>query len=347
MTLLLKKRKERMEKLKSPKTYLLFDSANTFFRARHVVRGDDVETKLGLALHICMNSIKKCYERFKADHVVFCFEGRSWRKDFYTQYKANRKETRDAMTPAEQEADKLFWETFDEFKNFVTEKTNCTVLQHPELEADDLIAGWTQSPPNDKHIIVSSDTDFYQLLSENVSQYNGITDIFANTQGFVDDKDNPVIDKKTKEPKLPPDPKWLLFEKCMRGDSSDNVFSAYPKVRKNKLLEAFNDRENQGFNWNNLMLSRWVDHNGRERIVKDEYAINQQLIDLTMQPDDIKVKIAETIANATDQAKAVGNVGIHLMKFCSKHDLVRIRDNVKFYAEPFNARFYQDQAVAG
>ena len=49
----------------------------------------------------------------------------------------------------------------------------------------------------------------------------------------------------------------------------------------------------------------------------------------------------------TDQAKAVGNVGIHLMKFCSKHDLVRIRDNVKFYAEPFNARFYQDQAVAG
>ena len=66
-----------------------------------------------------MNTVKKCWERFGADHVVFCFEGRSWRKDFYTQYKANRKETRDAMTPAEQEADKLFWETFDEFKNFV------------------------------------------------------------------------------------------------------------------------------------------------------------------------------------------------------------------------------------
>ena len=32
-----------------------------------------------------------------------------------------------------------------EFKNFVGEKTNCTVLQHPELEADDLIAGWIQS----------------------------------------------------------------------------------------------------------------------------------------------------------------------------------------------------------
>ena len=53
-----------MAKLKSPKTFLLIDSANTFFRARHVVRGDDVETKLGLALHIMMNYVKKCYDRF-------------------------------------------------------------------------------------------------------------------------------------------------------------------------------------------------------------------------------------------------------------------------------------------
>ncbi len=334
-----------MEKQKSPKTFLIFDTANTFFRARHVVRGDDVETKLGLALHICMNSVKKCYERFKADHVVFCFEGRSWRKDFYTPYKANRKLTRDAMTQAEQDADKLFWETFDEFKNFVSDKTNCTVLQHSELEADDLIAGWTQQHPDDKHIIVSSDTDFYQLLSDNVSQYNGITDVYANTNGFFDEKDEPIIDKKTKEPKGAPDPKWLLFEKCMRGDSADNVFSAFPKVRKNKLLEAYADRNNQGFVWNNVMLSRWVDHNGVERIVKDEYARNQQLIDLTMQPNDVKIKITETIANAKNTNKAISNVGVYLLKFCSKHDLVRISDNVKFYAEPFNARFNQDQAI--
>ena len=130
----------------------------------------------------------------------------------------------------------------------------------------------------------------------------------------------------------------------MRGDSSDNVFSAFPKVRKNKLLEAYADRSNQGFVWNNVMLSRWVDHNGDERIVKDEYARNQQLIDLTMQPNDVKIKITETITNAKSTSKAVSNVGIYLLKFCSKHDLVRIRDNVKFYAEPFNARFDQDQA---
>ena len=154
-----------------------------------------------------------------------------------------------------------------------------------------------------------------------------------------------VIDKKTKEPKLPPDPEWLLFEKCMRGDSSDNVFSAYPKVRTNKLKEAFEDRKNQGFVWNNLMLSRWVDHNGNERVVKDEYAINEQLIDLTKQPDEVKINIAGTIADAVDKNKSINNVGIHLLKFCSKHDLVRIRDNVKFYAEPFNARFNQNETI--
>jgi hypothetical protein len=93
------------------------------------------------------------------------------------------------------------------------------------------------------------------------------------------------------------------------------------------------------------MLSRWVDHNGKERIVRDEYAINQQLIDLTMQPDDIKNKIFDTINETTTIQKEVANVGIHLLKFCSKHDLIRIRDNVKFYAEPFNARFNKNEAI--
>ena len=65
----------------------------------------------------------------------------------------------------------------------------------------------------------------------------------------------------------------------MRGDSADNVFSAYPKVRKNKLEEAFADRENQGFVWNNLMLQRWTDHNGVEHRVKECYERNKKLID--------------------------------------------------------------------
>jgi hypothetical protein len=38
-------------------TYILVDTANTFFRARHVINGD-ADIKLGMAFHITLNSIK-------------------------------------------------------------------------------------------------------------------------------------------------------------------------------------------------------------------------------------------------------------------------------------------------
>ena len=110
-------------------------------------------------------------------------------------------------------------------------------------------------------------------------------------------------DKKTGEVKLPPNPEWLLFEKCMRGDSTDNVFSPYPKVRKNKLEEAFADRENQGFVWNNLMLQRWTDHNGVEHRVKECYERNKKLIDPTQQPEEIKTKVFAEILQAQNPKK--------------------------------------------
>ena len=100
-------------------TYILVDTANMFFRARHVVRGDSIETKIGMAYHIMFASILKSYKDFNGSHVVFCLEGRSWRKDVYEPYKANRKVARDALTPKEQEEDQAFWKAFDELKEFL------------------------------------------------------------------------------------------------------------------------------------------------------------------------------------------------------------------------------------
>jgi hypothetical protein len=318
-------------------TYILVDTANTFFRARHVIKGD-ADTKLGMAFHITLNSIRKAWQDFKGTHVVFCLEGRSWRKDYYEPYKRNRSDARAALTPKEQEEDQLFWESFDKFKEFITEKTNCTVLQHPRLEADDLIAGWIQSHPNDEHVIISTDSDFVQLISKNVSQYNGVLEHHITHEGIFDKKGNRVLDNKTKEPKTIPNPQWLLFEKCIRGDSSDNVFSAFPKVRKNKLEEAFKDKDSKGFAWNNLMLQRWVDHNGQEHRVLEDYERNRQLIDLTQQPTDIKEIIKDTVkSNAAP--KNVSQVGIRLLKFCNLYDLQRISDQIQSYADPLNAKY--------
>ena len=328
-------------------TYILVDTANTFFRARHVIRGD-ADIKLGMAMHITFNSIKKAWQDFGGSHVVFCLEGRSWRKDFYEPYKRNRSEARAALTQKEQEEDALFWETFDKFKEFIETKTNCTVLRHPQLEADDLIAGFIQTHPKDNHVIVSTDSDFYQLIAPNVSQYNGVQEHHITHEGIFDKKGKLVVDKKTKEPLEAPNPEWLLFEKCMRGDTSDNVFSAYPGVRtkgtKNKvgLTEAFEDRKAKGFAWNNLMLQRWTDHNGVEHRVLDDYFRNVKLCDLSAQPDEIRSIIKETITLGT-VPKTVDQVGIKLLKFCNLYDLNKIADSIQMYAEPFQAKYPETQ----
>ncbi len=327
-------------------TYILVDTANTFFRARHVIRGD-LDTKIGMALHITLNSVKKAWNDFEADHVVFCLEGRSWRKDYYEPYKRNRTEARDALTEAQQEEDKVFWEIFDEFKDFIGTKTNCTMMQHPQLEADDLIAGWIHAHPKDNHVIISTDGDFAQLIAPNVKQYNGVSNTIITHEGYFDDKKRkPVIDKKTGEPKPAPNPEFMLFEKCMRGDTSDNVFSAYPGVRKkgtkNKvgLIEAFADKDTKGYNWNNMMLQRWVDHDGNEHRVLDDYNRNVTLCDLTAQPSDIR-KILDDVIEKHMIAKDISQVGMRLMKFCAKWDMQRVADQATHFAEPLNARYPQ------
>jgi 5'-3' exonuclease len=325
-------------------TYILVDSLNMFYRARHVVRGDDIETKIGMAYHIMFSAVNKAWKDFNGSHVVFCFEGRSWRKDHYEPYKRNRKEARDALSPREQEEDRAYFEAFDELKTFIEKRTNCTVLQHPTCEADDFIARFIQNHPNDEHVIISSDSDFYQLLANNVSQYNGITNQHIRLDGVYDDKGKPVVDKKTKEHKVVGDPEWLLFEKCIRGDTSDNIFSAYPGARKkgtkNKvgLLEAFEDKNDKGFNWNNFMLQKWVDHEGVEHRVLDDYQRNRELIDLTAQPTEIKSVLDETIVNQV-QRVPVSGVGIHFMKFCGKHDLQRVSAQAEAHAEYLNAAY--------
>ena len=111
-------------------THIIIDTANMFFRARHVVKGD-LDTKVGMSMHIFLNSIKKCVNDFDGTHVVLCLEGRSWRKDVYEPYKKNRKAVRDALTPKEVEEDKVFWEAFDDLNTFLKDRTNCTVLRHP------------------------------------------------------------------------------------------------------------------------------------------------------------------------------------------------------------------------
>jgi 5'-3' exonuclease len=326
------------------KNFILVDSLNMFFRAKHVGNGKDIDMRVGMAMHIMFNSVKKAWKDFDGSHVIFCLEGRSWRKDFYTPYKANRKVTRDKRSPREMEDDELFFEAYNDFVEYLDTKSNCSVIRQPNAEADDLIATWIQQHPEDNHIIISTDSDFYQLLAPNVIQFNGTTDQIVSLEGFKSAKTGEyVIDKKTGEPKKAIDPEFVLFEKCVRGDSSDNVFSAYPGARlkgsKNKtgITEAYKDRVTGGFDYNNFMLQRWVDHEEQEHRVVDDFERNRILIDLTAQPDEVKAECKARIDEAVSK-EPVSQVGIHFMKFCSKWNLQRMSNTPNDYAEFLNGQ---------
>ena len=320
-------------------TYILVDTQNMFFRARHVAgRASSLDEKIGLAFHIMFNSVKKAHNMFNGGHVVFCMEGRSWRKDEYAPYKKNRKVVADKRSAREKEEDEFWWEAYDDFLKFVTEQTNCTAIRSPNAEADDIIALWIEAHKDDKNIIVSTDSDFYQLINPNVSLYNGVTNQIITVNGFYDEKDRPVIDKKTGQPKTAPNPEWLLFEKCIRGDSSDNVFTAFPKARTTKIKEAFDDRNNQGFTWNNFMLNRWTDHEGNEQRVKDCYERNKKLIDLSQQPENIRIEVLENIVRAQN-SKKLDQVGVRFMKFCNRYGLTRLSEHPTDHAKYLNQAY--------
>ena len=310
-------------------TFILVDSFNMYHRAKHVaMRGANIDMKIGMAYHIMLSSVKLCYNKFNADHAVFCLEGRSWRKDFYEPYKKNRQVARMAKSTREQEEDQIMFQSYDDMVNFLNDKTNVTMLQNPEAEADDMIALFIAAHPNDNHIIISSDSDYFQLITDNVTMYDGVQNRIITKDGFFKDDKNmtPIKEKKTGEIKEKVHPEWALFEKCVRGDTSDNIFSAYPGCRKkgtkNKIgmIEAFNDRTTGGFNWNNFMLQRWTDHNGEEHTVRDDFERNVKLVDLTAQPMDLKVKFIETIAENSIPKSKTG-VGMNFLKFCGIHDL--------------------------
>jgi 5'-3' exonuclease len=316
-----------------------------FFRARHQAhRAADTWTKLGFALHLTIMSANKVARDLGCDHVVFALEGRSWRKDHYKPYKANRAEARGAMTETEAEEDKLFWETYDELTKYLSTRTNCSVIRCATAEADDVIARWIALHPQDQHTIVSTDSDFVQLVAPNVQLYNGVNDHLFSVDGVRDGKgkslsfeikSNSKIKVNKHDPKfvLPKDyQKWVLFLKCMRGDPGDNVFSAYPGVRIKGtkkavgLTEAFEDRNKKGYAWNNLMLQRWTDHNKKELRVLDEYERNCTLIDLTAQPQEIKDVVDAAIREQISH-KDVGMVGAQFLKFCGKYELTKLSDH--------------------
>ena len=348
--------------------YLIVDIANQL-NCNSFVRAEPELVPVA-AITITMNNIVKLFDQYKCNHVVICCEGGSWRKIIYPEYKANRTVKKLLQTEKEKETSRFFFDETDKFINFIQEKTNATVLKAPGVEGDDFVARWIDTHPNDEHIILSNDSDFIQLLSDNVEIYNP-SDKYLLSKNFALDDDGSIayveriiteekngvkVKMKKSFPVSVPNPEYELFKKCIRGDSGDNIMSAYPrcseKGTKNKIgiIGAFEDRHDKGIQWNMFMLHEWEKVVGKKEdgtpILKkvrvlDEYNRNVELINLRNQPEEIINLMDETIKLEENKQRRF-SVGFDLIRICNDLGLGKIQQNVTEYARPLNYGAKQD-----
>ena len=146
------------------------------------------------------------------------------------------------------------------------------VLKSINMEADDLIASLTLSNCEDYKIYISSnDSDFYQLINDNVSiiKYKG--------------KNSYIIDKKEFFNIFNFDSSKYVFYKSLVGDSADNIngISGIGKVRATKIVSCCDSFEKL-LEKKNELLPKKIASSLEDEISK--FFTNKKIITLTQSP---------------------------------------------------------------
>jgi len=231
-------------------------------------RQNDVDENL--VRHMVLNSLRMYRSRFSEEYgeLVLCYDSKKyWRRDFFPNYKSNRKKDR--------EASGLDWttifETLNNIRDEIRDNFPYKVLEVEGAEADDCIAAvieYVSKTPSafENVLILSGDKDFIQLQKHNfVKQYSPVLKKFVNGQ----------------------DPRIYIKEHILKGDrsdgipnflSSDNTFVDELRQRPlaKKKLETWVGLEPEDFCSEEMMRN---------------YQRNKTLIDLECIPSDLKDRI--------------------------------------------------------
>lgn len=185
---------------------LCIDGFNFLHRARAGFKGGDFSVVFNF-----FRNLRALVELHSPSRVYFVLEGHpKWRYSIQPDYKANR---RLELPPDDAVPDPKLVEKLDELVSFYRQAHLITdllercfpvsVVRHPDHEGDDVIFNLVKrSSSAVPWVIVSTDTDFTQLLVEfpNVRLYNPVTKAYVEAPDF---------DYVT----------W----KALRGDGSDNI----------------------------------------------------------------------------------------------------------------------------
>ena len=87
-----------------------------------------------------------------------------------------------------------------------------------------------------------------------------------------------------------------------------------------------------------MMLQRWTDPDGAEHRVLDDYQRNVTLVDLTAQPDDVKLAIDTSIREQISH-KDIGQVGVRFLQFCGKYELNKVSENAESFGSWMNKTY--------
>lgn len=294
------------------KKYLIFDASNLLYRTffTHVEKNpDDINA---LCYHSTLISMFSVWKAERPHQTLLAFDRNNWRVDYtkseacYSKrlYKGTRKEKR---SPKVEQLHGQFKEFLKEIEQTFRDFTQIRCLAGDYLEADDLISGLVQKVVAEGNAvtIVSADKDFVQLLK------------FPNVKLF---------DPRTNDYRQHEDPEFYLFEKCFRGDhNTDNIQSAYPKIRIDKIKAAYTDE----YVFTNLINHSWTHPDGRLMEVKKLFKENVLLTDLTAQPKNIKQLINDTIEEEFARNPRYNH--FKMLKFLGKHELKRLSEQIDTY----------------
>ena len=231
--------------------------------------GQDVDD--GLVRTLVLNNLKYYRTRFheKYGELVICCDSKHyWRRDYFPNYKANRKKDR---ASSGYDWDFIFT-TLNSVRDEIKEHFPYKVLEVYGAEADDIIATLVKYEKSDDTIIISSDKDFIQLHSHKVKQYSPVSKKLVN--GTT--------------------PQHYLREHIIKGDRSDgvpNVLSPddtfteskrQKPIRKTMLITLTEAMEK----WEPKDLFQLAKCN-RDTWMRN-WQRNETLIDLNKIPDDIR-----------------------------------------------------------
>lgn len=239
----------------------------------------DVEVNVPLVRHMIINALRSYRKKFGPEFgemVIACDNRHYWRRQYFPNYKANRKKSR---------ADSGFdWNSIFEALHLIraelAEHFPYAVIDVDGAEADDVIAvlaEYSQTmntdglvPSAEPFLVLSGDHDFNQLQKwSNVKQYAPVQKKFI---------------------KLTETPEAVLMEHIIMGDKGDGV----PNILSGDDTFVNGDRQRP---IRKDALALWKTQKPEDFINNDEmwrnFQRNRELVDLSRIPEEIKESIID------------------------------------------------------